>query len=658
MNKQMKPLSHSKHTDLVYLIKESAYPWLYSKLTQILTAGEVHFFASVEMRQTEGRWSAFHDGDFVPYSKIPEADAEFVADDLHYLHTVVRRKIVADPEMTKYADKLLVVPSQEQIFVYHDASGLPKITLAQWGCALPRSRQGFDPLGLIVEERKKTHTPADIAFRWTNGEPATNIRFRFSYKYSVFEKTADAAGIAHLGLLKNGSAFTISDVMEPASFDETVEVVPEQTLYTVVIPFYTSVEVKVIDQLNLPVAGCDIRTLHNGDDRIYSTGEQGEFRIDRILHDNNPLILFLSPDNRLNAEYILKREHNELVFNIYRTVTVQPLITVINKNDGKPVAGHTVKITVGGEEKEYTTGSEGAVRMDAIETPAKLTVTDASDTFNSKDFTVGADSEEFIFTIDLPLILEPHIKTVNRKNNAPVGAYPLKVKIDGNEQELFSNREGILALAEVKQGSKILIVDGNDPFNSAEFTIDAGSEEYVFPVDLPEIFTLHIKVVDREDMTTPVGAYPLKVKIDGNEQELFSNREGLVLLDRMKKDLAIAITDGNNPYNNIEFTTDDGMGEYLFAVDLASKKTVKIRLLNINREIMSNHIIDVIIKGVHYKRTTGDDGSISLPASLFTHGEKIKVEFPVTENDVRKKKKEKKRKKQAETNSTDNLTNK
>jgi hypothetical protein len=620
---------------LVYLIKDSAYPWLYSKLTQILSEDEIRYFSSVEMRQTEGRWSAFHNGDFVPYVKTSEADKEFIADDLNYLYTVVRRKITGNPDMAKYVNELLVIPSQEQIFVYHDESGLPKITLAQWGCTLPRSKRGFDPLGLILEERKKTHTAADIAVKWANGEPATNVAFKFSYKHSILEKTTDANGIAHFGLLKHGVVFTVSDVVEPAAFEEVFDVVPEQALYTIVIPYYTSVEVKVIDQLKQPVAGCKVRAVHNDDDRTYSTDKQGEFQIDKILHDNNSLILSLLPDNKINKEYILEREHNKLTFNIHRIITASVRITLIDKFDGKPVADHTIKVkTKDGEEKEFISDSEGIVLLNRLETPTGITVTDASDKYNYRDFEVNVDGGEFVFPLELPVVITPSIKVIDRKDKIPVGAYPVKVKIGDDEQELHSNREGIIALAGVEQGGKIFVTDANDRFNNAEFTVDINNVELIFPVELPKIMELRISVVNRDDGEF-VGAYPLKVKIgDSEQEELYSNREGIILLNRLEKDAKLSIVDGNNPYNNVEFTFDAEMDEYFFPVELPEEKMVKIRFVDKRKEIIPNHIIDVIINGTHYKRTTDKEGRISLPASLFTHGQKVKVEIPITENDM------------------------
>jgi hypothetical protein len=491
-------------------------------------------------------------------------------------------------------------------------------------------------VGLILEERKKTHTMANFSIKWTNGEPAANIGFKFAYKYSVVEKTTDAGGLARLGLLKHGAEFTVSGIAGAAAFEETFEVVPEQTLYSIVIPYYTSAEVKVIDQLKQPVAGCEVRTIHAGDDRTCTSDEQGEFRIDKILHDDNPLILSLLPGNKINKEYILEREQNRLTFEIYRIITGNVHIKVVNKFDNKPVAGHVIRVKpVDSKENEFTADEEGTVTIAGIERSTCLTVTDASDKYNYKDFTVNADNEEFVFPVELPVILSPYIRVVNRKDKIPAGAYPLKVKTGDNEQELYSNREGIVAFeGGLEQGVKILVTDANDRYNNAEFTVVADNLELVFEVELPEDLSLRIKVVNRSD-GEPAGAYPLKVRIDDSEQELYSNREGIVILNQLKKDAKLSIVDGNNPYNNAEFTFDaDDTGEYLFPVELPEEKMVKINFVySKNRGIVPGHIVDVIINGVHYKRTTDEEGKISLPASLFTHGKKVKVKIPVTGDD-------------------------
>jgi hypothetical protein len=327
------------------------------------------------------------------------------------------------------------------------------------------------------------------------------------------------------------------------------------------------------------------------------------------------------------------------VFNIYRIITGKVHIRIVNRFDNKPVPCHTVKIKPADEEeKEMTAGSEGVITLNAIEISARLTVTDSADKYNHKDFTVNAEDEEFVFPVELPVIFDPYIKVVTRKDKTIVSAYPLKVEIDGAEQKLYSNREGIIAFTGIEQGCKMLVTDANDQHNYAEFTVDTGAVELIFMVELPEIFALRIKVVNRDD-GEPVAVYPLKVKIDENEQYLYSNRDGFITLNQLEKNVKLAIVDGNNPYNNTEFTFDAEMDEYLFPVELIEEKTVKIRLVDKNKEIMPNHIIDVVINGIHYKRTTGEDGKISLPASLFVHGKKVKVEVPITENDRNIKKK-------------------
>jgi hypothetical protein len=620
-------------------------------LAQILTTDEIRYFASIEIRNTEGRWSAFHNGDFVPYSKVSDSDKEFVDDDLHYIHTTIRQKLNADPAISAYAKYLLIIPSQEQIFVYHDEDGLPKVTLAQWGFSLPRDGLGFDPLGLIMEERKKTHTLVTVAVKWTDNEPVDNKEFKFKYKYSDIKKTTNKDGLMKLGLLKNGTQFTITDPIDPELCTETFEVIADQTLYNIVIPFYTSVEIKVVDQLDMPVPGSNIKMQHGDESSTFTTNDKGEFKIDKILFDNNPLTLFLLPECKINKEYRLNRKPNKIVLKIYRSITQDVQITVVNKADNKPVPDHPIKVKFdniekklsspplwGGAGGEVITDIDGIVTLSEIEINTKITVTDSNDQYNYKDFTVDINNHEFVFPVEFPETISATIKAVNKKNNTPVRAYPLKVKIGNIEQELYTNSEGIIALNDIEQTGTIRVTDGKDPFNNAEFTIDANNSEYIFPIVFPEALNPHIKVVNKADNTI-LEAYPLKITIDDNEQTMYSNREGIVLLDPMEKNKTITVVDGNNPYNNAEYTTDPDTDEFVFLVELPTEKTVKIKLIDLNKNIMPNRPLDIIINGVVYQKTTDDEGRVSLPASLFTHGKKVKIQVPIIENDQKVKEK-------------------
>jgi hypothetical protein len=466
----MKLLTQTKHSDVVYILKDTNYPKVYAKLSQILDDNDLRFFSSVEMRQMESRWSANFDGDFVKYPQLSEDGKELVADEIQYLKTNIREKISTDPQLAPYIDDILNVPDEDRIFVCFDEVGLPKVTLAEWGCTKYKSKRDFNPLGRIVEQPKKNHTQVDVHIAYSDGSVYAQRPVFFFYKDRVRQMDTDEKGLIRLGLLKNDSEFTLSPSSEITSFAHTIKVTAGQTSYQVIFPYFTSANVKVIDQLNQSVINVEINVTSSDMEKIFTTDGDGAFVIENIVLDNIPLKLSLSSNTGISQAYLLKKEGNDLIFKITRIIKRNPVILV-----------------------------------------------------------------------------------VNRKNKEIVADYMLKINIEESERELKSNADGLIILGEQKLNTKIIVTDTNSAYNYMEFVVTIEDNIWQFPVDFPE------------------------------------------------------------------------------------EKFVRVKLLNVKGKFIPNHPIDIIIQGKVYSRTTDVEGYVILPENLFKHGEKVKVEIPLLESDLKKK---------------------
>jgi hypothetical protein len=559
----MKLLIKTRHSDHVNLLNDR-HDKFYAKLGQTLGGKDLAFFASVSLTSTDSSWLAVFDGDYCSYAHASDDDKADVAEELEYLHTVVRGKLATDPFFSHIAKDLLKVPGQEKIFYCRDSSDKVHVTLAEWGCIPLRERPEFDPLPRIIAEPRKDRTYVEVLITWSDGEIAAKRPFWYFYGNNTHKKETTKDGKIPFGHKRNGTSFVIALTPDRTGHEETVEVVAGKNLYPLVFPYFTAADVKVIDQLDNPVVNGDIKVTHNGEEKVYNTGETGAFDIPQILYDKTPLKLTLVGDDSQTAEFFPEREENHFVFKIKRLITRNPHIRVINRKDGQLVPEYPLKINAGETEASLVSNSEGIVVLNPLELNTVFTVTDSNDPYNHKEFTVDVEGNEFDFPVDISVTFRPEITVVNRANGEVVGAYPLKIRKEATEQEYFTNRDGVVQLEETVEGAKLFV------------------------------------------------------------------------------------TDGRNAYNNTEYTVDSDNQAFTFLIDVEKEKTVRIKLLDIDKSIMPHHPMNVIVGEQVFSRTTDENGYVILPQSAFEHPsfkkrkmgifkQKVRVEIPLS--DVIKKKK-------------------
>ena len=455
----MKLLSQSKHTDLVYLIKDSHYQWLYSRITQILDARDASFFSSIEMRQSDARWYATGENDYVSFDKASDDDKDQAIDELEYLRSEIKRKFETDPQLSTYKDNLLIIPNENCIFLYKDNKGQTKVILTQWGCKNPRSKMDFNPIGKIVNTPRPNRTKVEVLVKWSDGEMAANKTFWFFNQYQGRQVSTDKESRIYLGVLKNGIQFTIADTNDRSGFEETLEVIPDQNLYTIVFPYFTSAEVMVINQLDQPVTDCEIKAVHNEEENVYKSDENGKFNISKILYNNKPLILTLNDNDEVSHEYTLERDTNKLKFKIHQTITRNPKIRVINKKDNTSVSEYTVKVKISeNSEADKKSDLDGFIVIPNIELDTKIIITDSNDKYNNKEYIVRLDENEFLFPVELPEEKFVRIKLLNLKGDF-MPDHPIDVIIHGKVYNKTTDSEGYVTFPQkmFKHGKKIKV---------------------------------------------------------------------------------------------------------------------------------------------------------------------------------------------------------
>ena len=444
----MKLLTITKHTEVVYTLKDTNYPKIYAKLSQILDEKDLRFFASVEWRQSESRWSANYDGNFVKYTQLSDDDKELVSGEIQYLKTSVKDKLATDPQLEPYVDDILNVPDEDSIFVSCDDPAQLIVTLTGWGCAKYKSRHDFNPLGRIVELPKKNHTQVDVQITYSDGSLYAKQAFYFFYKDRARSLKTDEKGGNRLGVLKNDTEFTVSPTPEISPYAQTIRVVAGQTLYPVTFPFFTSAHVKVVDQIGQDLVNEVIVAEIPPLAKSFTTDANGSFVIENIELTHSNLKLSLASNPEIFQEYVLNKTGNNLVFKITRTITRNPVIRVINKKDNEPVADYMLKIIVNEEsEKEMNSNADGNIILDEQRLETKIFATDSKSEYNNAEFVVTVENNRWDFPVDLPEEKFVRVKLLDIDSKL-IPNHPIDIIIDGKKYSRTTDAEGYVTFSE------------------------------------------------------------------------------------------------------------------------------------------------------------------------------------------------------------------
>lgn len=407
----MKVLHKAKITDVFFLLHGKNYEQVYSKLQRILSPEEHAFFSRIQYQANSVAWMSSVEGRVTSYSKAGEHEKEEATALIQELHQSIRKKVENDPEIGGIVDQLLMVPSEEEILIFNDL-GKITVTLVKWGCRSNAASQGISPIGKIVELPVKDQVSVEVIATYSDGVLAANTELNFQYKGEVKTFTTNDEGHMQLGLLRYNSSFTISDPQTNEAVP--VQVLEDKTQYEVTIPYYTDYSVHVINQLGEVMSQYEVNAEYSNGFSKNTSNESGDFTLEHVLVDQNPLRLISSDNANITQEYTLDRDDRLLTFEIKERIAGDISVKVVDSSGGI-LAGYPLQVQLGGTSKDYRSNEEGMIFLVDVELQEEVTilVKDSKNHENVREYFASRESHHFVFEADPKFVT---IKLIDHKN--------------------------------------------------------------------------------------------------------------------------------------------------------------------------------------------------------------------------------------------------
>lgn len=480
----MKPLlKRNLNSEIDFLLQGSLYESLYAKIQEVLNAEEASVFCQIERKRNECLWYGEESWNYRPLSGLSEEEKFNLSDILAEKKAEVLPKLKTNKVLFPHAEALFSIPSEEDIYQVQKPDGTVGVALSRWAIKLTLSSENADPIIKLINIPKPDHYPVSVAIRYSDGAPFASEPFFFYYQDNSAKRLkTNEKGHFQLGQLKEGRPFVIRQLKEDSE-EQRFIVDKEQSVYPVIFPRYIDFSVLVINQEGTPMVNQEIHLIKSGEERVYRTGEDGEFLVESVLLDNERIELTTFGGD-FSQTYPLNIETEQLVFRLEEKMFGELTLLVKDQHD-KPYGNYLVKVEEDEDTSDYRTNKEGRVELGAVEYKKELSFVDGKDPDNKIDYTVQKGAQEVVLRVDRPVIPPVKVRLLNHKKE-PIPAVPLDLRIGESVYQRKTNEEGVsfwdkkifTDQEKVKLGIRLKTKRGKEKVVKKTFKYDAGVSEY------------------------------------------------------------------------------------------------------------------------------------------------------------------------------------
>lgn len=569
----MQTLSRHSRSEISCLLKRN-YESVYSRLLEVLTPEEVSLFASVQSLKREMIWDTNDGIRYRSYSAISEEDKDEVSDILQDYKERILPKLQQDRELGNIASQLLLVPSENDIYIGKKADGSLTVKLAKWGCKKARGETNNDPLYIIVNRPKSNHFPAQVCIRYSDGSPYAQMPFVFTYKERIKSFNTNQDGDYPLGLLKKDVGFSIQQSETTPETIHHFTMSGKQQVYEAVFPYYISFNIEVVDQKGVSVPNIALNIDYENFHRQEVSNNEGRIPVTDLELTTAQLILteVENPDNQ--QAFSLNKETNTIVFKIYKQYFGNIIVKVINENN-EPVDDYPLSIDLGNKQLDTQTNATGVVDLGRLEVGQQVVVNSEN---QSKTFEVEEGENEFILRITTPSPLPPEmvtVKLINHKNE-PLPNIPMNFNIGEQTYQAVTGENGLCQFEKTtftdKEKVEVQITakkkNDKDKIYHKTFTFDNNQLEYVIKLKkrrwlwlLLLLLPLLLLIQCEKDVTIETLESSTKNPIPNTEVNLSYTKYALFDFDTKKfftadkkKYQDITGTDGRVTFSELSYT--------------------------------------------------------------------------------------------------------
>lgn len=434
----------------------SNYTQVYNKLQTLLSKEEHSFFARPDVVSNQIKWSSDVETSkpIRSFQNLSAEEKDEVADYLEKQEKNIKASLKNNTDFKKFLDNLFLVPSEESIKVISTEKGLIAI-LTEWGSVSNTSISEINPVSMLIKRPRSTTSRVVVKILYTDGTVASDKTFYYSYAGgNEIASRANQEGIRDFGRFKIGSEFKVLDKVNGLSVNEHIFTVSNEEEYIVHFPLYTKATLKVIDQKDRIVTDFEVGIKAENNQNFYTTDARGIIELDN-LEVGKQITAFEKNKPEKTQTYTLEREDNNFALRIFQEISVSLIVEVLDEND-EIQFHYPVLIEYNGTETEYSTESDGKIRLSSLEENKTVRIIDKNKIDNFVTHTLEEGKNKIQLKIIKPQKKFVRITLINHKDE-PIPAIPIDFTYTKETASRTTDEKGVCVLAheDLVDGEKI-----------------------------------------------------------------------------------------------------------------------------------------------------------------------------------------------------------
>lgn len=456
-------INKSNHREIKTVLRVR-HEAILSMLKPLLTHEEFNLFAYPDVRTEETHWFTNFVEQSTPNYRIAslttlsEEEQVRVRSKMSSLINGIIKKIENHEQLKNIINDLFLVPDENQIHAVFIDDRI-HIVLAQWGYVKHQRSSAIDIVKVYIEPEQNNRGPVILHLNYLDGSPAVE---EFFYQYHDFERSLelDEKGSVDLGDFKHGEQIKVFKNFETNAFETFVTVEPGQTDYHITVPYWTNVEIQVLNQFDEPAINHPILISYMGGEQHQNSDAAGRIKLEQVLFSNEDFHLLDETNNAHTANYKLNRLHNHFTFKL--ALHVQETVGVCVVNGEEPIADYPVLIN----DKAYHSDTNGSVYLHDLSAGDEVQVVDGKNEYNKKAYQVNHGANQFVFPVTIEKRKDITVKLIDNKNQA-LKAYKVDAHIGENQIKEQTNDEGSITYAHgLFENVKKFKVELDSPYNA------------------------------------------------------------------------------------------------------------------------------------------------------------------------------------------------
>ena len=373
----MKQLVKVNNKDLGYRLNLN-YNNVHSRLRMLL-GHDASLFADIATKSTGTAWFSDDDYEYIRLSEAPSAEVNALSIALTNAIQKVRKQMISDPELDKYADEILEVPDNSYVFYRSTSSGY-KFILTAWGCRL--AMQGStDNAGFIKRLSKDVEIVEPVG---TVANPHQEV----ADLLTDTKKDDEISSVLQSTLLSSDDTEQTESSHKTEAFEHEEKKETEDNPEDKVIKRKTrQITLRVLDQNNNPVEGELVEIQINSNIVSNITNDDGTVLVGNLGNGDSFTVVF--PNIPSNKERSIEVEPNVDVYDTFvkKLKKYSPILFVEDQN-GSVVQDYNIKIVIAGQETIYNTGEDGVIQLPVMREGQKFIAIDTLNYAISEEFNI------------------------------------------------------------------------------------------------------------------------------------------------------------------------------------------------------------------------------------------------------------------------------